>query len=347
MEFTVQQIAEALQGEVRGDATQKIHGVGKIQEAQAGEIAFLANMKYENYAYTTQASALIVNRDFEPRRPITATLILVADAYLAISILLEQYQKLTQVRKSGIEMPSFIAPTAQYGDNLYLGAFAYLGHNVKVGHNVQIYPQAYIGDNVSIGDDTIIYAGAKVYAHCVIGRNCTIHAGAVIGSDGFGFAPQPDGSYKPVPQIGNVVVEDRVDIGANTTVDRATMGSTFVGEGVKLDNLVQIGHNVRLGRNTVIAALAGISGSTELGEGCVIAGQVGMSGHIKVAAKTSIGPQAGIIKTIKEEGTALVGSPAIDVKDYFKAYAVFRRMPALIRQLEQLIKEREAEKSQG
>ncbi len=341
MEFTVQQIAEVLQGEIRGDATQKIYRVGKIQEAQAGEIAFLANMKYENYAYTTQASALIINRDFQPRKPIACTLIVVENAYAAISLLMEQYQKLTKGAKSGIETPSFISPTANYGEGLYLGAFAYLGHNVRVGHNVQIYPQAYIGDNVQIGDNTIIYSGAKIYADCVIGRHCTIHSGAVIGSDGFGFAPQADGSYRPVPQLGNVILEDYVDIGANTTIDRATMGSTVVAEGVKLDNLVQIGHNVRVGRHTVIAALAGISGSTELGEKCVIAGQVGMSGHIKVAARTSIGPQAGIIKTVKEEGTALVGSPAIDVKEYFKAYAAFRRMPTLLRHLENMVKERE------
>jgi UDP-3-O-[3-hydroxymyristoyl] glucosamine N-acyltransferase len=345
MEFTVQQIAEVLQGEVKGDASQKIYQVGKIQEAKPGEIAFLSNMKYENYAYTTQASALIVNRDFQPRRPITTTLILVENAYTAITTLLEQYQKLTKKNKRGIETPSYISPTAKYGENIYLGAFAYLGDHVQVGQNVQIYPQAYIGDHVRIGDGTTIYAGAKVYAGSVIGRNCIIHAGAVIGSDGFGFAPQTDGTYRAIPQLGHVVLEDQVEIGANTTIDRATMGATHVGEGVKLDNLVQVGHNVKLGKNTVIAALTGISGSSELGENCIVGGQVGISGHLQIAPRTSIGPQAGIMKTIKEEGTALVGSPAFDVKEYFKAYAVFRKMPSLIRQLENLVKESDAEKS--
>lgn len=336
MEFTVQQIADLLKGEVKGDANRKLYRIAGIQEAKTGDIAFLANMKYESHAYTTQASAVIVNKDFVARKHVNSTLILVEDAYTAFSQLLSYYQQLNARQRKGIEQPSFIAATARYGENFYLGAFAYVGENAKIGRNVKIHPQVYVGENVSIGDNTVIYPGVKIYADSMIGSHCTIHAGAVIGSDGFGFAPQDDGSYKTVPQIGNVVIGDHVDIGANTVIDRATMKSTVIESGVKLDNLIQIAHNVRLGKNTVIAALTGVSGSTQVGENCMIAGQVGIAGHLEIANRTGIGAQAGIIKSIKQEGTNIVGSPAIDVKDYFKSYAVFKKLPELFKRIDTL-----------
>lgn len=336
MEFTVQQVAELLNGEIEGDSRRIIKGLAKIQEATATDIVFLANMLYEPYAYTTQAAAIIVNKDFVPKKPISATLVRVDDAYVAFSRLLNEYQKMTQPAdvKVGIEQPCFIAPSAQTGNNVYIGAFAYIGHNVKLGNNVKIYPQTYIGDNTVIGDNTIIYAGVKIYHNCSVGSNCTIHAGAVIGSDGFGFAPQADGTYVAVPQLGSVVIEDNVDIGANTVIDRATIGETLIRSGVKLDNLIQVAHNVKIGKNTVIAALTGISGSTEIGENCMIAGQVGFAGHIKVANRTNIGAQAGVMKSIKEENQVLVGSPVLDVKDYMKSFAVFKKLPEMMKRLD-------------
>jgi UDP-3-O-[3-hydroxymyristoyl] glucosamine N-acyltransferase len=340
MEFTVQQVAGLLNGEIEGDSRRIIKGLAKIQEATATDIVFLANMLYEPYAYTTEAAAIIVNKDFVPKKEINATLIRVEDAYVAFSQLLSEYQKMMQAAgvKIGIEQPSYIAPSAQIGSDVYVGAFAYIGHGVKIGRNVKIYPQVHIGDNTVIGDNTTIYAGAKIYHNCTIGNNCTIHSGAVIGSDGFGFAPQADGTYVAVPQVGSVVIEDNVDIGANTVIDRATMGETIIHSGVKLDNLIQVAHNVKIGKNTVIAALTGISGSTEIGESCMIAGQVGFAGHIKVANRTNIGAQAGIIKSIKEENQVLVGSPVIDVKDYMRSFAVFKKLPEMVKRLEAIEK---------
>ncbi|MCS7019186.1 MAG: UDP-3-O-(3-hydroxymyristoyl)glucosamine N-acyltransferase [Cytophagales bacterium] len=340
MEFTVQQVAGLLNGEIEGDSRRIIKGLAKIQEATATDIVFLANMLYEPYAYTTKAAAIIVNKDFVPKKQINATLIRVDDAYVAFSQLLNEYQKLMQTtsKKVGIEQPCYISPSAQLGSDIYVGAFAYIGQGVKIGNGVKVYPQVHIGDNTVIGDNTILYPGVKIYHNCTIGKNCTIHAGAVIGSDGFGFAPQADGTYIAVPQVGSVIIEDNVDIGANTVIDRATMGETIIHSGVKLDNLIQVAHNVRIGKNTVIASQTGISGSTEIGENCMIAGQVGFAGHIKVANRTNIGAQAGVMKSIKEENQVLVGSPVIDVKDYMKSFAIFKKLPEMAKRLDAIEK---------
>ncbi|MFN3316798.1 MAG: UDP-3-O-(3-hydroxymyristoyl)glucosamine N-acyltransferase, partial [Raineya sp.] len=302
MQFTILQIAQILGGEVEGDANALICNLGKIQEGKAGDIAFLANPKYENFIYTTQATAVIVSKDFQPKQSVSATLIRVDDAYTAFSKLLETYEKMISAAKKGIENPSFIHENAVLGEDLYVGAFAYIGEKAKIGSNSKIYPHTYIAENVVIGENTIIYAGAKIYKNCIVGNNCIIHAGAVIGSDGFGFAPQADGSFQTIPQIGNVVIEDDVSIGANTTIDRATMGSTIIKKGAKIDNLVQIAHNVVVGENTVIAAQAGIAGSTEIGSNCMLGGQAGLAGHIKIANKTIVGAQSGLGGNIEEEG---------------------------------------------
>lgn len=338
MEFTVQQVAHILKGEVKGDNQRKISNLAKIQEGKEGDICFLSNLKYESYLYTTEASAVIVDKDFEPKKPYLPTLILVEDAYTAFSVLLDEYVKITNFAKKGIEQPSFIGKNVSYGEGMYLGAFAYVGNNVKIGENVKIYPQVYVGDNVVIGNNTILYAGVKIYADCKIGNNCTIHSGAVIGSDGFGFAPQADGTYKTIPQVGNVIIKDNVDIGANTAIDRAMMGSTIIHEGVKLDNLIQIAHNVEVGKNTVIASHTGISGSTTIGENCVIAGQVGMVGHIHIANKTTIGAQAGITKAVEKEGTTLLGSPAIDHREQLKIFVLSKKLPDFKKRIEELEK---------
>jgi len=336
MQFTVQQIAQILGGEIEGDAQALISNLGKIQEAKSGDIAFLANPKYENFIYTTQATAVIVSKDFQPKQHISATLIRVEDAYSAFSKLLETYEKMISVEKKGKENPCFIHETATLGEETYIGAFAYIGEKAKIGDKVKIYPNVYIAENVSIGENTIIYAGVKIYKNCIIGSNCVIHAGAVIGSDGFGFAPQADGSYQTIPQIGNVVIEDDVSIGANTTIDRATMGSTIIRKGAKIDNLVQIAHNVIVGENTVIAAQAGIAGSTEIGGNCMLGGQVGVAGHIKIANKTIIGAQSGLGGNVEQEGLQLQGSPAFGVKEFYKTYAVFKKLPELYRQINDL-----------
>lgn len=331
MEFTVSQVAAMLRGEVKGNGADKINMLAKIQEAQKGQIAFLSNPKYEQYIYTTQATAVIVKKDFAPKKEIASSLILVDDPYISFTMLLEEYHKLVSFQKTGIEQPSYLGEHSTTGQQVYRGAFSYIGNNCKIGDNVKIYPHAYIGDNVVIGDHTIIHPGVKIYNDTRIGNNCVIHSGTVIGSDGFGFAPQEDGSYKTIPQLGNVILEDNVAIGANTVIDCATLfgDSTFIRKGVKLDNLIQIAHNVEIGKNTVIAAQTGISGSSKVGENCVIAGQVGMAGHLIIANKTSIGAQAGILKTITEEGEKIIGSPAFDVKAYYKSYAVFKQLPDL------------------
>ena len=338
MEFTVQQVAHILKGEVKGDNQRKIRNLAKIQEGQEGDICFLSNLKYESFLYQTAASAVIVNRSFEPKKGYHPSLILVDDAYTAFSVLLEEYTKIVSFSKLGIEQPSYIGANVTYGEGLYLGAFAYLGSNVKIGRNVKIYPHVYIGDNVSIGDNTILYSGVKVYAGCHIGNECTIHAGAVIGSDGFGFAPQVDGTYKAIPQIGNVIIKDNVDVGANTTIDRAMMGSTILESGVKLDNHIQIAHNVQIGKNTVIASHTGISGSTTIGENCVIAGQVGMVGHIHIASHTKIGAQTGITKAVEKEGTILLGSPALEHKEQLKIFVLTKKLPEFKKRIEELEK---------
>lgn len=336
MEFTSLQIAQLLGGRVEGNENSKINRLSKIEEATEGAISFLSNPKYEQYLYTTGASAVLVNNTFVPKEPVSTTLIYVEDAYASISALLEEYNRIKSFSKKGLENPHFLSSNTTLGKDVYLGAFAYIGNNCRVGDNVKIYPHVYIGDNVTIGNNTILYSGAKIYADCQIGNYCTIHSGAIIGSDGFGFAPLPDGSYKKIPQIGNVILEDHVDIGANTTIDCATMGSTVIHKGVKLDNLIQIGHNVEIGQNTVIAAQAGISGSTKIGENCMVGGQVGIAGHVQIANKTGIGAQSGIGGSIKKEGTSVGGSPAFEFKNHLKSYAVYKKLPQLLKKIEEL-----------
>ncbi|HCW07001.1 MAG TPA: UDP-3-O-(3-hydroxymyristoyl)glucosamine N-acyltransferase [Cytophagales bacterium] len=331
MQFSATQIALMIGGKVEGNADAAAGSFGKIEEAQTGQLAFLANPKYEQYIYTTQASAVIVKKDFDARKEINATLILVDDPYTSFTLLLEEYHRAISFQKTGVEEPCFIGSNSVVGKNIYRGAFSYIGNNVKIGDNVKIYPHVYVGDNVTIGNNTILHANVKLYADTKLGHDCVIHSGTVIGSDGFGFAPQEDGSYKTIPQLGNVIIEDNVCIGANTVIDCATLfgDSTIIRKGVKLDNLIQVAHNVEIGKNTVIAAQTGISGSSKIGESNMIGGQVGIAGHLVIANNTGIGAQAGIGKSIKEEGQKIIGSPAFDVKEYFKSYAVFKHLPDL------------------
>ncbi|MBG8553584.1 UDP-3-O-(3-hydroxymyristoyl)glucosamine N-acyltransferase [Hymenobacter guriensis] len=333
MEFTVAQVAEVLHGTVEGDAELRINRLAKIEEAQAGAITFLANPKYEPQLYTTHATAVIVSRTLELRQPVAATLIRVDDPYSCFTALLEFYQQNARTGRRGVEEPAFMGPGSTIGDNPYRGAFSYIGENCVIGRDVLIFPNATIGDRCRIGDGTVIYAGAKIYADTVIGARCVVHAGAVIGSDGFGFAPQPDGSYRPIPQIGNVVLEDNVSIGANATIDCATLGSTIIREGSKIDNLVQIAHNVEIGRHTVVASQTGISGSTKIGDFCVLAGQAGLAGHLTLANRTTVTAQSGVGKSIKEEGVLLQGSPAFALRDSLRANAIFRHLPELERRV--------------
>ena len=325
----MKQIAALLGGTVDGNESLKISQLSKIEEGKEGSISFLANLKYEPYLYTTAASAVIVNQSFQPRQAVQATLIFVDNSYSAFTKLLEQVNRLQPAEKVGVEQPSFIAETTRIGDRVYRGAFSYIGENCLIGSNVKIYPQAYIGNNVTIGDNTIIHAGAKIIDNTVIGQNCVIKPNAVVGSEGFGFAPEPDGSYRAIPQLGNVIIEDNVSIGANTTIDCATVGSTIIRKGVKLDNLIQVGHNVEIGRNTVIAAQCGIAGSAKIGENCVIGGQSGITGHIILANRTKVGGRSGVTKSVTEEGLSLNGMPAFDVKDSLRSAIVFQRLPAL------------------
>ena len=338
MEFSLEQLAGILGGTVEGDPTQKVHRLDKIQEGQSGSIAFLANPKYESFLYETAATAVIVSQDFVATKPYQTSLIRVKDAYTGFTTLLEAYQQLNQAALVGVEEPSFLAESSSIGENGYRGAFSYIGKNCILGKGVKIYGQAYIGDRVKIGDGSVIYAGAKIYEDTQIGKQCVIHAGAVIGSDGFGFAPQADGSYKTIPQVGNVILEDQVSIGANTTIDRATMGSTLIRKGVKIDNQVHIAHNVVIGEHTVIAAQTGISGSTEIGKYCILAGKVGIAGHLKIADHTTIGGNTGISKSIKEPGKSLFGFLAMDLKDFLRSYSIFKNLDDLQKRIQQLEK---------
>lgn len=330
MIFTAQQIAQLIVGTVEGNATQSVSTLCKIEEGKVGGLSFLGNMAYAPYIYDTQASIVIVNNDFVPERPLPlgCTLIRVPEARTAFAQLLEVYNQYVQ-NKTGIEQPSFISKSATVGTNVYVGAFAYLGENVTIGNNVKIYPQAYLGDGVIVADNTTIYAGVKIYTGCVIGANCTLHSGSIVGGDGFGFAPNSENNYAKVPQIGNVILEDYVEIGANTTIDRATLGSTIIRKGVKLDNLIQIAHNVEIGENTVIAAQTGVAGSTKIGRNCMIGGQVGIVGHLTIANGVKIAAQSGIGSSIKDEGIILQGSPAFAIGDYKRAYVHFRGLSEL------------------
>jgi len=341
MQFTAQEISLLLNGTVEGDAFVKVDKLAKIEEGEAGSLTFLANPKYEQFLYTTNASVVIINQDLQLTAPVKGTLIRVENAYSAFTVLLEQYNTL-KLNKKGIEEPCFIHPTAQVGADPYIGAFAYIGTNVKIGDHCKIYPNVNIGDNVTIGNNVTLFSGSTIYFDCVIGNNVIIHSGAVIGSDGFGFAPNPDGTYTKIAQIGNVVIGDDVEVGANTAIDRATMGSTVIGKGVKIDNLVQIAHNVEVSEHTVIAGQAGISGSTKIGKNAVIGGQVGISGHINIANGTQLSAQSGINSSITEEGKVWGGTPYMSYKDYLRAHSKLRKLPELDRkvyELEKLIEE--------
>jgi len=337
IEFSVDYIARLLDGQVEGDGSIKIRQLGKIEDAKAGEISFLANPKYESSIYTTRAGAVIVSKTFQPKKSLNTTLIRVEDPYLAFTALLEEYHKLINFQKTGVEQPAYLSDSAEVGANVYRGAFSYIGAQSRIGHHVKLYPHTYIGDQVQIGDHTIIHSGVKIYSGTVIGAHCVIHAGAVIGSDGFGFAPQPDGTYKTIPQVGNVVIGHHVDIGANTTIDCATMESTLIRDGVKLDNLIQIAHNVEIGENTVIAAQSGVSGSTKIGKNCVLAGQVGVVGHLKIGDNSKVGAQAGVGKSLSP-GSIELGSPSFDRGKYLRAYAAFKNLPDLMSRIQQLEK---------
>ena len=343
MKFTAQQIADILEGEIQGNPEAEVSKLSKIEEGTTGSLTFLSNPKYNSYIYTTKASVAIVNKSFISEKSIETTLIKVEDAYKAFSKLLEFYNEVKN-NKSGKENPHFIADSAKIGINEYVGAFAYIGENVVLGDNVKIYPNSYIGDNSVIGDNTVIFAGVKIYSETQIGNNCKIHSGTVIGSDGFGFAPDENGEYKAIPQIGNVIIEDNVDIGSNSTIDRATLGSTIIRKGVKLDNQIQIAHNVEVGKNTVIASQTGIAGSTKVGENCMIGGQVGVVGHITIGNNVRIQAQSGIGKKIKDNDV-VQGTPAFGYSDFSKSYVHFKNLPKLATTLHKIEKELNTQKT--
>jgi UDP-3-O-[3-hydroxymyristoyl] glucosamine N-acyltransferase len=335
MKFTAQQIADALHGTIEGDAKVSVTKLSKIEEGEAGTLSFLANPKYTPHIYNTRASIVIVNNDFVAEKEISATLIRVKDAYSAFAGLLEMYQQ-SKEKPSGISSQAYIAPSAKIGKDVYIAEFVSVGENTVIGDNTLLYPNTVIGNNCKIGDGTTIYAGAKVYEDCVIGNKCTLHAGVVIGADGFGFAPQQDKNYRKVPQIGNVVIEDNVDIGANTCIDRATLGSTIIRKGAIIDNLVQIAHNVEIGENTAVAAQTGISGSTKFGKNCILAGQTGFSGHLNIADGTIVTAQSGVGRNINQEHSVYEGSPAFKHKDFQKSYIHFRRLGELVKRVNEL-----------
>lgn len=344
MEFTAKQIAELIHGSIEGDENAKINTFAKIEEGKKGAISFLSNPKYTHYIYETESSVVLVNNDVVLEKPTNATLIRVENAYECVAQLLQIYESM-KPKKSGVDTLAFVSPSAKIGEDCYIGAFAYVGDNAEIGDGCQIYPHAVIYDNVKIGNNTTLYPNVSIYHDCKIGNNVVIHSGTVIGADGFGFAPNADG-YDKIPQIGIVTIEDDVEIGANTCVDRSTMGSTYIRKGVKLDNLIQIAHNVEVGENTVMAAQVGVAGSTKVGKWCMFGGQVGMAGHISIADGTQVGAQAGITNTVKKADAPIIGSPAIDAKAYMKAYAVYRRLPEMYQELNALRKEIEKIKSE-
>lgn len=325
-----------MDGEVLGNPDAEVYKLAKIEEGTEGSLTFLANTKYSNYLYSTNATIVIVNKSYELEKEVKATLIKVDDAYSSFSKLLEYYNQI-KLMKSGIEQPSVISDGVTYGDDLYLGSFCYIGKNVRIGNNVKIYPNSFIGDNVTIGDNCVFFAGVRVYSESEIGNYVTIHSGTIIGSDGFGFAPQEDGSYSKIPQIGNVVIEDHVEIGSCSTVDRATLGTTYIRRGAKLDNQIQVAHNVEIGENTVIAAQTGIAGSTKIGKNCLIGGQVGIAGHITIGDRVKIQAQSGIGKSLKD-GEVVQGSPAFNYGDFAKSFVHFRNLPKIVNEIEELKK---------
>ena len=338
MEFKAGMIADFLHGEVEGEHNATVSTFAKIEEGHAGALSFLANPKYEKYLYETASSVVIVNKTQQLEHPVKCTLIRVDDAYRSFAALLEMYSA-SQQEKTGCEEPVSVAKSATLGENVFIGSFTYIAENVNIGNHAKIHQQVFIGDNVTIGDNTVLYPGVKIYKDCKIGNHCVIHSGAVIGADGFGFAPQADTDFQKVPQIGNVVIEDRVEIGANTCIDRATIGSTIIRRGVKLDNLIQVGHNVEIGENTVIAAQTGIAGSSKVGKNCMLAGQVGLAGHITVADGVKIGAQSGLNSSIKQPDSTIIGTPAMDYQDWLKSQVVIRRLPILKKKVDEMEKQ--------
>lgn len=338
MKFSADQIASLIEGKIEGDGNVSVGSFSKIEDAKINDLAFLANPKYESFLYTTAAGIIIIADDLEIKQPIKSTIIRVKDPYSSFAFLMKYHQEMAGKQLVGIETPSFVHPTAKIGQHVYIAAFVYIGENAIIGEGSKIFPHTFVGQNVTIGEKSILHAGVKIYHGCVIGNNVVIHAGTVIGSDGFGFAPQQDGTYQKVPQLGNVVVEDAVEIGSNTCIDRATMGSTIIRRGTKLDNLLQVAHNVEIGEDCVIAAQTGISGSTKIGRRAMIGGQVGVIGHITVAEGTRVGAQSGITKTVREKNTSLNGTPAHDHLSSIRAQAVLRRLPELEKKIIELEK---------
>ncbi len=338
MEFTAKAIADFLKGEIAGDPDIKVNTIAKIEEGQKGALSFLANPKYEHYIYETESSIVLVNHDFVPTSPVKATLIKVNNAYESFASLLSLVEQ-SRPKKKGIHPSAIIEESSVVGKDVYIGAYVYIGGNCKIGDSCRIYPQSYIGDGTKIGEDCLIYQGVKIYHECVIGNKCTIHAGTVIGGDGFGFAPQSENEFMKIPQMGNVVIEDNVELGANVTIDRATMGSTIIRRGVKLDNLIQVGHNVEIGENTVMAAQTGIAGSTKIGKNCMFGGQVGISGHIKIADGTKIGAQSGVPGNVKKENSVITGTPAMDHKDFLRSAVIYRKLPDIKSRIDYLEQE--------
>jgi UDP-3-O-[3-hydroxymyristoyl] glucosamine N-acyltransferase len=341
MEFTAATIAGFLKGEVVGNPDTVVNTVAKIEEGHEGALSFLANPKYEHYLYTTKSSIVLVNKSLVPSAKVTATMIRVDNAYESFASLLQMVDK-ARPRKKGIHPAAVIENTAKIGADVYIGAYAYIGDDTVVGDNCAVYPHVYIGDRTKIGDGCTLYPGVKIYHECILGKGCTIHAGTVIGSDGFGFAPQSETEFMKIPQIGNVVIEDHVEIGANVAIDRATMGSTIIRKGVKLDNLIQIGHNVEVGENTVMAGQSGVAGSSKVGRNCMFAGQVGVAGHVRIADGTKLGAQAGVPGDIREENSVLTGYPAIDHKNFLKSSIIFKKLPELKSRIDSLEKEVES-----
>lgn len=338
MEFNAKTIAGFLKGEIEGDPDTLVNNIAKIEEGKPGDLSFLANLKYEQYLYTTRSSIVLINKDFVPASKVNSTLIKVDNAYDAFASLLQLVVQ-SRPRKKGIHATAVIEESASIGKDVYIGAYAYVGENCVIGEGVSLFPHVYIGDKTVIGKDTVLNPGVKVYHECLIGQNCVIHAGTVIGSDGFGFAPQSEDEFLKIPQIGNVVIEDNVEIGSNVAIDRATMGSTIIRKGVKIDNLIQIGHNVEIGENTVMAGQVGIAGSTKIGRNCMFGGQVGIAGHLKIADGTKIGAQSGVPGDIKNENSVLLGYPAIDHREFLRSSILFRRLPEINLKVEKMAKD--------
>ena len=343
MKFSAKQIAEFIQGTIVGDENATVHTFAKIEEGIPGAISFLSNPKYTSYIYDTQSSIVLVNKDFEPEREIKATLIKVDNAYESLAKLMTLYEQ-SHPKRTGIDPLAYVAPTAKIGENVYLAPFACVGDHAEVGDNTELHPHATVGRNAKVGKNCILYSNSNVYHDCIVGDNCILHSGSVIGADGFGFAPTPNG-YDKIPQIGIAILEDDVEIGANTCVDRATMGATIIRKGVKLDNLIQVAHNVEIGSHTVIASQTGIAGSTKVGEWCMFGGQVGIAGHIKIGDKVNLGAQSGVPGSIKS-GQSLIGTPPIEMKNFFKSSAVFKKLPEMYMELNNLKKELEELKKQ-